>query len=268
MAIKACIFDWAGTTVDFGSFAPIRAFLEAFGEHGIVPTIEETRAPMGMLKIEHIQTMLGMERLKRKWVMEYGRVPSQRDAESIHASFEAHLPVDLERLSIPIDDVVETVRRLRDRGLNIGSTTGYTGKMMEIVSRAAKAGGYCPDYLSTAEIAGAGRPSPAMILDNMAYFGVDHPADVIKVGDTLSDIQEGLNAGVWSIGVIRGSSILGLSEEEYLRRKDDNAIERTRARYLEAHADFVVEDISRLPELIDEINAMREDGAKPYGSKL
>ena len=51
--IEAVIFDWAGTTVDFGSFAPVRAFISAFERFGITPTVEEVRKPMGMLKKEH-----------------------------------------------------------------------------------------------------------------------------------------------------------------------------------------------------------------------
>ncbi|MGL4876645.1 MAG: phosphonoacetaldehyde hydrolase, partial [Paraclostridium dentum] len=58
--IEAVIFDWAGTTVDYGCFAPVRAFIEVFEEYGISPTIDETREPMGMLKWDHIKTMMSM----------------------------------------------------------------------------------------------------------------------------------------------------------------------------------------------------------------
>ena len=61
--IEAVILDWAGTTVDYGSFSPIYAFEKTFRTYGITPTIEEIREPMGMLKIDHIRTMLKMDRL-------------------------------------------------------------------------------------------------------------------------------------------------------------------------------------------------------------
>ena len=41
----AVIFDWAGTTVDYGCFAPVQAFADAFGEYGIRPTMDEIRGP-------------------------------------------------------------------------------------------------------------------------------------------------------------------------------------------------------------------------------
>ena len=71
--IEAVIFDWAGTTVDFGSFAPVQAFIKAFEEFGITPTVDEVRAPMGMLKWNHIHTMMQMPRIQKAWAVTHGR---------------------------------------------------------------------------------------------------------------------------------------------------------------------------------------------------
>ena len=57
---KAVIFDWDGTTVDFGSFAPMGAFTKAMAPFGIDVTINETRAPMGAAKWNHIHALLQM----------------------------------------------------------------------------------------------------------------------------------------------------------------------------------------------------------------
>ena len=53
MKPQLVIFDWAGTTVDYGCFAPVNAFALAFQKFGVTPTVEEIRAPMGMLKRDH-----------------------------------------------------------------------------------------------------------------------------------------------------------------------------------------------------------------------
>ena len=45
--VEAVIFDWAGTTVDYGCFAPVQAFVEVFKHFGIEPTMQEVREPMG-----------------------------------------------------------------------------------------------------------------------------------------------------------------------------------------------------------------------------
>lgn len=74
--IEAVIFDWAGTTVDFGSTSPVSAFMEAFRRAGVEVTDEETRAPMGLLERDHIRTMLRMPRIEKTWREHYNRAPN------------------------------------------------------------------------------------------------------------------------------------------------------------------------------------------------
>ena len=87
--VEAVIFDWAGTTVDYGCFAPVQAFADVFEHHGVKPTMEETRAPMGMLKIDHIREMLRMERIASAWERVHGKRPDEDDAQALYALFPA-----------------------------------------------------------------------------------------------------------------------------------------------------------------------------------
>ena len=135
--IQAVIFDWAGTTVDYGCFAPVQAFQEAFAHHGVPVTLEETRKPMGMLKRDHIRTMLRMERIARAWEETHGRPAGEEDVEAVYALFEPKLFSILDRFSTPKPFAVETAAALREMGLKIGSTTGYTDSMMHIVAPTA-----------------------------------------------------------------------------------------------------------------------------------
>ena len=131
--IRAVIFDWAGTTGDYGCFAPVQAFQEAFAYHGVPVTLEETRKPMGMLKRDHIRTRLRMERIARVWEETHGRPAGEEDVEAVYAQFEPKLFSILDRFSTPKPFAVETAAALREMGLKIGSTTGYTDSMMHIV---------------------------------------------------------------------------------------------------------------------------------------
>ena len=99
--IQAVLFDWAGTTVDYGCFAPVQAFQEAFAHHGVPATLEETRKPMGMLKRDHIRTMLRMERIARAWEETHGRPAGEEDVEAVYALFEPKLFSILDRFSTP-----------------------------------------------------------------------------------------------------------------------------------------------------------------------
>ncbi len=92
--------------------------------------------------------------------------------------------------------VLETMEELRKRGIEIGSTTVYTDKMMAIVVPKAKENGYVPDaWFSPDAVGHVGRPFPYMIFQNMQTLHIQSVSSVMKVGDTISDIKEGKNAG-------------------------------------------------------------------------
>ena len=103
MKCEAVIFDWAGTTVDYGCFAPVQAFMEIFRAYGIEPTMEETRSPMGMLKWDHIKTMLQMERIGKEFRRIHGRDFTDADVDAMHNRFQEMLLGILDRFSDPKD---------------------------------------------------------------------------------------------------------------------------------------------------------------------
>lgn len=254
MQYEAIIFDWAGTTVDYGCFAPVQAFMEIFKEYGITPTMEETRKPMGMLKWDHIKTMLSMERIREEFKRIHGRDFTDQDVDEMHEKFAASLMKILDQFSDPKDYVVDTVAKLRDAGLMIGSITGYTDAMMEIVTKEAAKAGYKPDCWFSPDSTGhMGRPYPYMIFKNMEALKVTGVDKVMKVGDTLSVIREGKNAGVFTVGIIEGSSEMGLTKEEYAALSPEERKAKVKAvtkRYMDAGADAVVQDIRGVLELI------------------
>lgn len=263
--INLVIFDWAGTAVDYGCFAPVQVFLEIFKEKNIDVTLEEARGPMGMLKIDHIKAMLSLDRVTALWNEKYNRMWNENDIEELYKNFENKLFKILADYTEPVPHCIETVNILRERGLKIGSTTGYTQEMMDIVTAGAKSQGYSPDYYTTPNAVPAGRPAPYMIYQNMLTLGEEDTDCVIKIGDTISDIKEGRNAKVWTVGILKGSSELGLSLEEVnsLSEKElKEKMEKTAEKMLSAGAHFVIEDISKVPYIIDIINNKLKNGER------
>ncbi|WP_088071678.1 phosphonoacetaldehyde hydrolase [Gottfriedia luciferensis] len=265
--VEGIILDWAGTTVDFGCFAPVNVFVDIFKNAGIEVTMEEARAPMGMLKIDHIREMLSMPRISNLWIDKYERPFNEQDVNILYANFEPALMSSLSDYTDPIPEVIEVVQELRKQGLKIGSTTGYTNKMMDVVVPNAEKKGYYPDfYLTPDDTNSFGRPFPYMIFRNMEALKLTAPWKVVKVGDTISDIKEGNNAGVWSVGVIIGSSEMGLSLKEFsnLAESDKEAIiSKTEISFLQNGADFTIKTMGELPELIEQINQLISEGKKP-----
>ncbi|WBW49891.1 phosphonoacetaldehyde hydrolase [Peptoniphilus equinus] len=252
--IEAVILDWAGTTVDYGCFAPVQAFVEAFEQYGITPTLDEVRQPMGLLKIDHIRTMLGMDRIQQCFEAVYHRASDDDDVKAIYKVMEQKT-LDILKNFVDIKPHVrETVARLRAQGIKIGSTTGYTDAMMVIVAKEAEAKGYAPDFWATPNSVGdKGRPYPYMIFKNMTALGVTSVANVIKVGDTVSDIREGKAAGVITVGVVEGSSTMGLRQDEYDNLSDEEkhrAQKRVADIYKKEGADYVINDLRGLLDII------------------
>ncbi|SHK45160.1 phosphonoacetaldehyde hydrolase [Clostridium cavendishii DSM 21758] len=265
--IEAVVFDWAGTTVDFGCFAPVNAFCEVFKQEGINITLEEAREPMGKLKRDHIMDILEMPRIRKFWENIYGRIPNNEDVERLYSKFEQLLMSSLSDYTEPLPYVVETVEFLRDHGIKIGSTTGYTDNMMKLVLEGAKKKGYEPDFIVTPDATNFyGRPFPYMIFRNIEKLKISSVWKVIKVGDTEADIKEGINAGVWSIGVVVGSSKLGLNKEEFesLSESEKRKVMKiVRDKFLGLGADFVIDTMNELPELIGKINMLIREGKRP-----
>lgn len=225
-----------------------------FKEYGICPTMEETRKPMGMLKWDHIKTMLQMERIGNEFKRIHGREFTDDDVNEMHDKFAESLMRVLDQFAEPKDYVVETVRKLREMGVKIGSTTGYTDKMMEIVTREAKKAGYAPDCWFSPDSTGhIGRPYPYMVFRNVETLGVSDVRRVMKVGDTISDIKEGKNAGAFTVGIIEGSSEMALTKAEYealSEEEREKKIAEVKERYLAAGADAVVQDIRGILEFM------------------
>ena len=115
MKWEGIILDWAGTTVDFGSMAPVKVFSAIFEEAGIPVTEEEVRGPMGMLKRDHIRTMLAMPRICGAWEAAYGKAPEESDVDRLYGRFEPMLLEVLAQGTEVKPFVPETMAELRRR---------------------------------------------------------------------------------------------------------------------------------------------------------
>lgn len=255
MKWEGIILDWAGTTVDFGSMAPVEVFKEIFLEAGVPATDEEVRKPMGMLKWDHIKTMLAMPRIKEAWTAKYGAAPTDSDVNRLYGRFEPMVLKVLSRGVVMKPYVCDTMDELRNRGYKLGSTTGFNDAMMALVVPSARAQGYEPDYWVTPDSTdGHGRPYPYMVFLNMMHFGWSETGKVLKVGDTVADIEEGKHAGCKTAGILVGSSVMGMTRSEYDALSEEErkaAEEKAAAVYQQAGADYILRDIRDLLTIVE-----------------
>ena len=255
---KAVVFDWAGTVVDFGSFAPMGVFVKAFAEFGVEVTIAEARAPMGAAKWDHIRTMMDMPAVAARWQAKFGAPPSDADVDRVYAVF---VPMN-ERVAADYADLVpgtiEMVAYLRGKGIKIGSTTGYTRSIMENVLPVAAANGYSPDNLVCSDDIAEQRPGPLGMYQCFVDLVAYPPQAVIKVDDTEPGIAEGVSAGCVTVGVALSGNYVGKTVTELAAMTADqvDALRRPAVAKLKAAgADHVIDTVADLPALIDRLEA-------------
>ena len=264
--LQAVILDWAGTTVDYGSVAPIRVLQQVFADHGVPIAEEEARQDMGILKKDHIRALLDVPRIRVAWLERQHNAPDETDVEKLFTDFIPQQMKCLAEHSRLIPDVAQAVQRLRARGLKIGSTTGYTRAMLEILLREAKAQGYSPDCALCPEDVGAGRPMPWMIYESAVRMKVWPLEAMVKIGDTVSDIDEGRNAGTWTVGVTLTGNMIGLTEQQWQALpgiEQSKRLQTARRKLENAGAHYVIDTLADVDRIVDKIESQLIAGERP-----
>ena len=101
-AIRMIVFDWAGTTVDYGSSAPAEVFDRVFTAEGIHLTREEINKPMGLEKKAHIRSLLESPSGSSQWEKVHGAAWTEEDVDRLYESFEKELYQVVAEYSVPI----------------------------------------------------------------------------------------------------------------------------------------------------------------------
>ncbi len=264
--LKAVILDWAGTAVDHGSLAPVAALQRVFAENGLPITAAEARKDMGVLKKDQIRLILSGDRVRSQWTGLRGHPPSEEAVMNLFTEFLPRQADILAQYSEPIDGVPETVEAWKAAGLRIGSTTGYTRELLNIVAAAAAVRGYVPEASVTPDEVGAGRPAPFMCYRNAIQLGVYPLSAFVKIGDTPSDIAEGRNAGMWTIAITCTGNEIGLSKQEWdaLSPGERQSLEQQAgARLRAAGAQYVAASLAECNPFLADIERRLAAGERP-----
>ena len=260
MKLRAVMLDWAGTVVDYGSRAPVAALQSVFAPAGVSITAAEARESMGLAKKAHISSILEIPRVRAAWVSHYGRPPGDQDLDQLYAQFIPNQIQVLADHSELIPGVAEAVARMRSRWLKIGATTGYNRAMLDYLLERARLQGFTPDCALCPEDAGAGRPLPWMCYLAAIRLEVYPMSAFVKIGDTPADMEEGRNAGMWTIGVTRTGNEVGMTKEEWatLPSADrEHLLKNAAQRLLDAGAHFTAESVAECDGILDQIDAGR-----------
>ena len=268
-ALLAVVFDWAGTLVDFGSLAPMGAFVDLFARHDIQISIAQARIPMGLPKRAHIVALGALPEIDQQWQALYRRALSANDADELLAEFEPMSAASALQNSQLIDGVLETMAYLQARGMGVATTTGYTRRIMLPVIEAAAAQGFAPSLVVCCDDVARSRPDPMGMALCMKHLGLSPDTDaarVVKVDDTVPGIEEGLNAGCWTVGVAASGNALGWTAKAWDSASADErevALRSATAQLLAGGAHEVIATVADLPAALARIEQRMANGERP-----
>lgn len=194
MTIRMMVFDMAGTTVNDEDNAVGRCVAEAVAAAGARVSIEDVNPLMGTPKPRACAILL-----------EAGGVdPEPGLVERVHADFQRRI-VEHYRSGPGVremDGASDMFRALRAMGVRVTLDTGFDRVTADVIIQRL---GWGPDLIDdsvTSDEVERGRPDPEMIRVLMGRAGVDDASEVGKVGDSVSDLEQGLNAGCGFVGAV------------------------------------------------------------------
>ncbi len=266
LAIKAVVFDWAGTMIDHGCRAPVVALQRVFEQAGVPIDEAEARADMGRAKRDHIRAILAQPRVAAAWQEAHGAPSSEADVTGLHDEVEPMMRGAARDCAELIPGAAELAAKLRGMGIRIASCTGYTRPMMADIMPLAAEQGYAPDVVVCSGETAEGRPSPLMLWKGLVELGVWPASACVKVDDATVGIGEGRAAGAWTVGLAASgngvgldhAALLALPAEERARR-----VETAAAELRAAGADYVIDSVADLWPVLEAISARIEAGERP-----
>jgi phosphonoacetaldehyde hydrolase len=269
--VKAVVLDWSGTAIDFGCMGPPTAFVNIFERYEIEITISEVRQFMGLGKKEHVRRLCQMPKVVAQWQKKYHRTPDEDDINLVFQQMEVMMLTTIADHAAPIKGLLPFVDELHRKNIKIGSCTGYTAPIMQSLVVETVKYGFLPDCIVCASDVPAGRPFPWMCYKNAIGLQVYPFESMIKIGDTISDIIEGLNAGMWTIGVTQSGNELGLSPNQVMALSShelDQRLAAIESRFREAGAHYVVKGIWECLPIIDAIGRRLAEGDHPLNDTM
>jgi phosphonoacetaldehyde hydrolase len=264
--IRAVVFDWAGTMVDFGCMAPVEALIDAFAAHDVRLSAADARRDMGRAKRDHVQAILGYPEVAAAWRAAKGDAPTLADGEAIYGALEPLIEAAATRCATLIPGAAAVAADLRARGVKVGSGTGYTRQMMSgILPRAAEQG-YAPDVVVCAGETPSGRPAPLMTWKALIELDAWPAAACVKVDDATVGIEEGSLAGCWTVGLAAsGNGVgLGLAEFQALAGPERRTrVQAAGAQLRAAGADYVIDTVADIRPVLEAIAGRIAAGQRP-----
>jgi phosphonoacetaldehyde hydrolase len=223
---------------------------------------------MGAHKKDHLWAMLTDPAICARWTKANGQQPTRELLDKLYIEFPAMMKQAVENPPHCdlIPGVVEVTQELRRRGIPFANTTGFDAGMMDNLKTKAAEAGYSPNLWVTPDLVGQGRPYPWMAFYAARHLGVYPMSSFVKVGDTIVDVEEGHNAGMWTVSILRSGNEVGLSEQQLEALppvERDGLLAAARQRLEAAGPHYIIDTVFDLMPVINTISSRISLGKRP-----
>jgi len=271
----AVFIELEGCLLDHGCMVTVNAIRSLFQERGIEITDFEAASNMGdklvgtdvTCKKTHLRHVL-MNVCADKWKATKGSAPTEWDLESLFKDF-SRIIVDEVKTVKPVSGAQDAIKSIKDLGLKVAVAANFTGDACDAWLRHTNFHGFEIDgCMSCADVPNPNRegtfscvlPDPWRCMALAANLGIFPMSTIIRVSTTKNGIEEGLNAGMWTVAL----STTGLVEPFiHSGEKEPARTRRVQEGFYRLGCHYVIDGIWELPRTIDQISARMSQGESP-----
>ncbi|MGI0116637.1 HAD-IA family hydrolase [Zooshikella sp. RANM57] len=264
--IQAVIFDMTGTLVDFGVKANGQALQQLFSHYQIQLSPDILLAIADLPDLAQLTYLFNMEDFKNQWQQHHGSLPDEKQLEQLIMQFRTHqIDYASQQLSLPVDSK-PVFQFIRKQGYKVGVCTHYCRDIAsDLIPQLTEQGLKIDHWVSAVDVSQP-RPAPHLVLTCAVALDIMSVAACVKVDDSLKGIEEGLNAGMWTIGTAISGEYNNRSMSEWNQlsntEKDKIRSEATLGLY-RAGAHYVVDTVSDIQSCLEDIEARLKRGERP-----
>ena len=267
-SIKAVVLDLEGTLIDYGGLGFTQALIELFHRHQVTIEHDQAHTTRPLSKAEHLRRLFALPSVANQWVKQHKNLPNEATFQQLHDELEDIQRHHLPQLAQLLPGVATSLKKWQDAGILIAVVTHETRSLLDLLLDAFQQQHFTPDLSLCIEdlLTPAHAPSPWLIAQSAMLLGIYPWESIVAIGDTVADVEAGLNAGTWTVGIAQTGREMGLSATDIKRMSEDEreeALEAIHHRLYRSGAHFVVNTFEQCNAVLDEIQDRLNIGIRP-----
>lgn len=266
--LKGVILDWSGTLVDPYSMSMIDAANSVCDRYNMQIPDKTLREKIGMCLLPWVEDFMNSNVFMSQWNSKMV-IPLRlkchdmiSHCEIFHACIEQEILQNLreKKYTTLLPGVKNAFDYMKKTDIKIGTTSGFTGEMLKCISLDAKKQGFVPDLIVASDNVNIKRYRPHY--DGINYIAnrlsFPHMGSIVKIGNTIEDVEEALNAGIMSISVVNFSSEMAM----YSGYSGSDKIKEIANKFFNAGSSYVVGDFRDIEFTLRDVSYHMEKGLK------